>query len=87
MPARLRAASDAFEVTSLREVPEKEAIATRATELVRPGMAIAITAGSTCSARGKRVKPEVFISTSPATRLWWWMAASAQMAPPKEWPI
>lgn len=36
-----------FEVTSQREVTEKEAIAVRAATLVRPGMAIAITAGST----------------------------------------
>src|SRR6478752_874554 len=36
-----------FEVTSQREIFEKEAIAARAAQLVRPGMAIAITAGST----------------------------------------
>ncbi|WP_328842547.1 DeoR/GlpR family DNA-binding transcription regulator [Nakamurella leprariae] len=36
-----------FEITSQREVPEKEAIAARAATLIRPGMAIAITAGST----------------------------------------
>lgn len=36
-----------FEVTSQREVSEKEAIAIRAATLIRPGMAIAITAGST----------------------------------------
>jgi len=36
-----------FEVTSQREIFEKEAIAARAAQLIRPGMAIAITAGST----------------------------------------
>lgn len=36
-----------FEAKSVRELPEKEAIAERAAMLVRPGMAIAITAGTT----------------------------------------
>ena len=36
-----------FEVTSQREVSEKEAIAAQGRQLIRPGMAIAITAGST----------------------------------------
>jgi DeoR/GlpR family transcriptional regulator of sugar metabolism len=36
-----------FEVTSQRELREKEVIAARAATLVHPGMAIAITAGST----------------------------------------
>jgi DeoR/GlpR family transcriptional regulator of sugar metabolism len=36
-----------FEAKSLRETAEKEAIAARAATLVRPGMAIAVTAGTT----------------------------------------
>src|SRR4051794_2939227 len=36
-----------FEAKSLRERPEKEAIAALAAELVRPGTAIAVTAGTT----------------------------------------
>jgi DeoR/GlpR family transcriptional regulator of sugar metabolism len=36
-----------FQAKSVRELPEKEAIAERAATLVRPGMAIAITAGTT----------------------------------------
>ena len=36
-----------FEAKSVRELPEKEAIAARAATLVQPGMAIAITAGTT----------------------------------------
>jgi len=36
-----------FETKSLRETAEKEAIAARAATLVRPGMAVALTAGTT----------------------------------------
>ena len=45
-----------FEAKSLRERPEKEAIAAEAVKLVRPGTAIGVTAGTTTWALARRLR-------------------------------
>jgi DeoR/GlpR family transcriptional regulator of sugar metabolism len=45
-----------FEAKSLRELAEKEAIAARAAELVRPGTAIGLSAGTTTWALARRLR-------------------------------
>jgi len=45
-----------FEAKSVRELPEKEAIAAAAAELVRPGTAIGVTAGTTTWTLARRLR-------------------------------
>jgi DeoR/GlpR family transcriptional regulator of sugar metabolism len=55
--ATLRTADEpGFEAKSLRERPEKEAIAAEAVRLVRPGIAIGVTAGTTTWALARRLR-------------------------------
>jgi DeoR/GlpR family transcriptional regulator of sugar metabolism len=55
-----------FEVKSLREPAEKEAIAARAAELVRPGTAIGLSAGTTTWVLARRLRevPDLTVVTN-----------------------
>ena len=53
---RLTADEPGFEVNSHRQLPEKEAIANAAAELVRPGQAIAFSGGTTTWRLARRIR-------------------------------
>jgi DeoR/GlpR family transcriptional regulator of sugar metabolism len=63
---RLTADEPGFEVNSHRQIPEKEAIALRAAELVKPGQAIALSGGTTTwrLARQIRRTPNLTVVTN-----------------------